>query len=56
MTTQEEYIGFWSLSMFTLNQAFIKKHLGKPISKIFSEGASNKTSFWTGTTAVNLQH
>ena len=59
---QDEHLGFWSfLILFrqetylsTLNQAFIKKHSGKPSSKIFSVGTRNKT-FLTSTTTVDTQ-
>ena len=63
---QDEHLGFWSFPLFfffltgnnlsTLNQAFIKKHSGKPSFKTFPVGIRNKTSFLTRTTAVDTQH
>ena len=64
---QDEHLGFWSFPMFfrvlhptgnnlfTPNQAFIKKHLEKGISKTFPVGTKSKTSFLTSKTAVGTQ-
>ena len=63
---QDEYLGFWSFPIFfwvlhyigknisTLNQAFIKKHLGKLSSKTIPVGTRSKT-FVTSTTGVDTQ-
>ena len=63
----DEHLGFWSLPIFfrvlhwtginlsTLNQAFIKKYLGKPSSKTFPVGSRSKASFLTSTTAPETQ-
>ena len=63
---QDEHLGLWSFPIFfqvlhytgnnfsTLNQAFIKKHLGKLSSKTFPVGTRNKT-FLIGTTAMDIQ-
>ena len=63
---QDEHLGFWSFPIFfpsvalgnnfsTLNQAFIKKHLGKRSSKTVPMGTRSKTLFLTSTTAVDTQ-
>ena len=63
---QDEHLGFRYFqiffnfclrgnNIFTLNQAFIKKDLEIPISKIFHVGTRSKTSFLTSTTTVNIQ-
>ena len=64
---QDEHLGFWSFpiffrvlhwtgnNLFTLNQAFSKKHLEKPSSKTFPVATRSKTSFLTSTTAVDTQ-
>ena len=68
IAVQDELIGFWSFpiffqvlhktgdKLFTLHQAFTKKHLEKPSSNTyFPVGTRSKTSFLTSATAVDTQ-
>ena len=64
---EDEHLGFLLFPIFfqvlhktgnnlsALNQAFIKKHLGKLSSKSFPVGTRSKKSFLTSTTAVDTK-